>query len=608
MSDTATHRRRGTLRLTHTARPHDEEDEHDRRPLEWSLIKRLFTFARPYPKLLRWLIFFVLLRALQLPLLSWILASVIGGPITNGDVAGTMWGAVAFLAMAIFTVTSFHFRQRLALQFGEAVVHDLRIAIHTHLHRLTMGYFTRTRLGRIIGRVTGDIESVRSGVQDVLFVSTVQGGTMIVAAILMLWYDWLLFLVVLALGPILWAINRHFRARMSDVSRDAQESFSRVTATLAESVNGIRVTQGFVRQEVNAGLFRSLIIDHAHYNMNVARTSAIFVPLLDLNSQIFISVMLFIGGWQAFNGQAGIDDIIMFFFLAGLFFHPIQVIGNQYSQALTAMAGAERVFHLLDTKPDWEDSPEARPINDMTGHITFQNISFGYVADRQVLHDITFTAEAGQTIALVGHTGCGKSTIINLIAKFYLPSSGKILIDGKDIIHISSDSLHHHMGIVTQSNFLFSGTVMENIRLGRPNATDAEVIDAVRKLGILDLIAELTNGFNTAVGEKGSGVSLGQRQLICFARAMLANPRILILDEATSSIDAMTESRLQKALETLLAGRTAFVVAHRLSTIRHADQVLLLEQGRIIERGTHNSLIELNAHYAELYRRFSREA
>jgi ATP-binding cassette subfamily B protein len=243
----------------------------------------------------------------------------------------------------------------------------------------------------------------------------------------------------------------------------------------------------------------------------------------------------------------------------------------------------------------------------MTGRIQFREVSFAYVPDRPILHAINFTVEAGQTIALVGHTGCGKSTIINLIAKFYLPSSGSILLDDRDIIDITSDSLHHHMGIVTQTNFLFTGTVMENIRLGRPNASDAEVIDAVRKLGILDLIAEFSNGFNTKVGEKGSGVSLGQRQLICFARAMLADPRILILDEATSSIDAMTESRLQQALATLLAGRTAIVVAHRLSTIRHADQVLLLEQGRIIERGTHEQLITLNQQYADLYRRFSQQ-
>ena len=598
-------RRRSQLKLTQVIRPHDEEDDVERRPLEWGLIRRLFSYAAPYRSLVIWLIILVVVRSIQLPLLTWTIARVIGGPITDGNWAGTIEGAAWFFAIAVSTIVCFHFRHRLALQLGESVVHDLRIAIHEHLHRLTMGYFTRTRFGRIIGRVTGDVESVRSGVQDVLFISTVQAGQMLVAAALMLWYDWALFLVVLALAPILWLINRHFRIRMSRASRDQQETYSRITAALAESVNGIRVTQGFVRQDVNAGLFRSLIVDHARNNMNVARTSAVFVPLLDFNSQVFISIMLFIGGWQALNHTAGIDDIIMFFFLAGMFFSPIQVIGNQFGQALVAMAGAERVFKLLDTKPDWEDTPDAKPLPPIHGRVEFRDLGFGYDPARPVLHGISFIAEPGQTIALVGHTGCGKSTIINLIAKFWLPTSGALLIDDHEVRAIATDSLHRQMGIVTQANILFSGTVMDNIRLGRPEATDQDVIEAVRKLGILDLVAELSNGFNTTVGEKGSGVSLGQRQLICFARAMLADPRILILDEATSSVDAMTESRLQAALETLLKGRTSFVVAHRLSTIRDADQVLVLDHGRIIERGRHQELLDLDGTYAELHRRFS---
>jgi ATP-binding cassette subfamily B protein len=302
--------------------------------------------------------------------------------------------------------------------------------------------------------------------------------------------------------------------------------------------------------------------------------------------------------------QMTTGDLIQFFFLANIFFNPIQMLGNQYNQALTAMAGAERVFTLLDTPPDWHDAEAPVRLPPLRGSVEFDNLSFGYDPERPVLHHATFTAQPGQTIALVGHTGSGKTSIINLIARFYLPTRGRVLIDGVDTREIDADSLHHQMGIVLQHNFLFTGTVLENIRVGRPDATDFEVAQAARDLGCLDLFEGLSDGFQTEVGERGSRLSLGQRQLVCFARAMLADPRILILDEATSSVDTLTEMRIQTALHKLLVGRTSFVVAHRLSTIRDADLVLVLDQGRIVERGTHGQLIAHNGIYAGLARQF----
>jgi ATP-binding cassette subfamily B protein len=411
---------------------------------------------------------------------------------------------------------------------------------------------------------------------------------------------------------VLWILNRHFRTRLSHYSRAASESFSRVTATLAESVNGIRVTQGFARQETNAGLFRGLLADHARYNIALGRTSAILTPLLELNSQFFIAILLLLGGWRTFHGDMDLGRLIQFFFLANTFFAPISVIGNQYNQALIAMAGAERVFRLIDTQPDWEDDPAATPLLDPRTprrlaaglRVEFRNVGFGYDPARPVVHGLEFAAEPGQSVALVGHTGSGKSTIISLAAKFYLPSAGEILLDGREIRTVTSGSLHRQMGLVQQQNFLFSGTVAHNIRLGRPEATDDDIVAALRRLDCLDLIEALPGGIHAEVGEKGGALSLGQRQLVCFARALLADPRLLAFDEATSSIDTLTEARLQKALATLLQGRTSFIVAHRLSTVRQADVILVLDQGRIVERGRHQELLALGGHYAALYKQF----
>jgi ATP-binding cassette subfamily B protein len=586
--------------------------EIDQRPIDWQMLRRLWRFTTPHRRKRDYLVLMVILRSIQIPLLGWGLGritSLIDAqthlPEASRQWSLVVWASLAYLAFAVFTQTILHFRQRLALEFGEAVVHDLRNAIFSHLMTMPMSFFQSTRLGRLISRMTSDVDVIRVVVQDVCFVGIVQSGQMLVSAVIMAYYDWRLFLVVLAIAPILWVVNRFFRPRLIKANRNVQESFSRVTATLAESVNGIRVTQGFVRQEVNGGLFRSLILDHSRYNLDVAWLSSIFLPLLEFNSQMFTALLLLIGGAMAFHHAIDLATLLVFFFLANLFFSPISNLGNLYVQTLSGMAGVERIFGLLDTKPQWADRPDAIALPPMRGHVQFKQVNFAYVVERLVLQDIEIDALPGQTIALVGQTGSGKSSIINLLVKFYLPSSGQVLLDGHDLSGITSDSLHRQIGLVLQNNFLFSGTIYDNIRVGRPDATDAEVVEACRALDCLDMLEALPQGLATEVSERGAGISLGQRQLVCFARALLADPKVLVLDEATSSIDGLTEFKLQAALGRLLRGRTSFVVAHRLSTIRNADQVLVLEKGRIVERGTHRQLLEKAGIYAGLYRQFA---
>ncbi|MES1178542.1 MAG: ABC transporter ATP-binding protein [Myxococcales bacterium] len=578
----------------------------DQRPLDFAVIRRLYGYTKPFAGMRNALVFFVVTRAILTPLVTWSIAAVISGPIARQDLHRTTLGVAGFLLLAAVTEIGFVYRARYALRLGEAVVHDLRNQIYRHLLTLPMSFFKRTQVGRLIGRVTSDVDAVRVGVQDVAFVSTVQAGNLIVSAAFMLYYDWKLFLVVATMAPILWAMIRHFRAKLSQAYRAQQESFSRVTAILAESVNGIREIQGFVRQDVNGGLFGQLIYDHSKYNMGAARSSAVFLPLLEFNGQLFLAILLVVGGYQALSHEVKLEALIQFLFLSNAFFAAIPNLGNQYNQALTAMAGAERVFTLLDVKPDWEDAPDAVALPPLSGKVEFRDVSFSYQPGQQVLSGLDFVVEPGMTVALVGFTGSGKSSVVNLAAKLYLPDSGAILMDGHDLRTVTSESLHRQIASVTQDNFLFSGTVIENMRLARPEASDEAVQEAAYALGVADLITDLPGGFRARIGEKGSGLSLGQRQVICFVRAMLADPRVLILDEATSSVDALTEATLQRALTKLLAGRTSFVVAHRLSTIRHADLVLVLDQGKIIERGTHPELLARNGRYAAMYRQFVR--
>ena len=594
----------------------DPEDSQTRPQLGvLALLARVFEYAKPHARVRNLLFAHVILRSILLPACTWAMGAVVNGPIEHRDASGIIAGALGFAALVAFTNFTFHYRYKYALQLGEAVIHDLRGAVFRHILRMPMSFFDVTKVGRIIGRVTSDIDSIRTGVQDVVFIGIVQFGQMLVAASLMIYYDWLLFLMVAAIGPIVWVLNRTFTTRVADAQRRASESFSRITATLTETVSGVKVTQGFVREELNAGYFKDLVGDQARYNIVSARTSAVFLPLLEFKTQLFTALILFFGGWRVLSSGApnAVGNIVQFLFLSALFFEPLKALGNLYASALSAMVGAERVFRTLDTPPAWLDAedcvdlprPDSGAVAPQGAKIELKNLGFEYEAGRPVLTDVNLIAMPGQTVALVGHTGSGKTTITGIVSKMYLPTSGEVLIDGIDICKITSASLHSQMGVVHQQSFLFEGTVMDNIRFANSDASDDQVFSVTEQLGFRDLIESLPEGFQTQVGEGGQNLSVGQRQLVSFARALLINPRILILDEATSAIDALTEARIQNALANLLSGRTSFVVAHRLSTIRNADQIIVLQEGRIVERGTHAELLRIGGVYAGLNEHFA---
>lgn len=583
-------------------------DEPDKRPLSFGLIARLWKLMEPHRGKRNRLLIAVLVRSIQVPLIGWSIGAVINGPISNqAPFSSILIAALGVLALAVFTQLTLVFRQLWALQLGELVIHDLRASVFAHLQAMPMSYYAKNKTGRVISRITSDCDAVRTGVQDVLFVTLVQVGQMVGSAVLMGYYDLPLLAVVFAMSPFVWWIGSVMRQRLSISYRRVQESFSRVTATLAESVSLIRVTQAFAREQTNAAAFRELTVDHAEYNMASAREGGVLMPLLEMTSQLSLALVLLVGGYRALviDNPMPVGDLIQFWFLASLFFSPIQAIGTQYNQALTAMAGAERVFGLLDQKPEWGDLPGAGELQKpVQGRIEVRNVSFAYEPDRPILQDVSFVADAGQMIALVGETGSGKSTLASLIARYYLPNAGQVLIDGQDIRGITSASLSAAVSVVPQQNFLFSGTVLENILAGKPGATVDDARAALRDLGCERLIHDLPQGLETETGSRGSRVSLGQRQLICFARALVMNPRIMVLDEATSAVDTLTELRIQRALNRLLTGRTSIVIAHRLSTIQAADQILVMARGQIIERGLHQELISLGGHYADLHHRF----
>ena len=601
--------------------PAFEDDEEQRyRPIDRALLRRTLQLLRPFKKQYALGIFLGILMTvgemMSPKFTQWIINYGIDFVARRDEVGATtaaaaIWHIVFLVAMWAVVLTAAVILQRLTILVmtgaGERVQFSLRRRLFDHLQKLSMSYYDKTKLGRIISRCTSDVTALREINVWGLHTIVANGLMMIVAAIMLAGTDLWLFLSVAWLGVVLVIANRIYLKRAALAWQLAREGWTRVSTNLAENITGMRVVSAFNRQGPNLGVFNTLQYANTENNVAVARLNGIYQPVLELVRFLGKVTILTLGGYLIVRGtlgRGGVGKVVAAFLYWDWFMNPIINFGNFYNLLMQAMAGSERIFSLLDLQPEVQDEEGAQPLPRIVGNVRFDHVTFGYNADRPVLHDISFEAQPGEMVALVGATGSGKSSIISLIARFYQPQCGKVLVDGQDIRHVIGESLHHQMGLVLQVNYLFSGTVMDNIRYARPEATDEQVIAAARAIGSHDAILLLKDGYQTEVGERGANMSLGQRQLICFTRAYVADPRIFMLDEATSAIDTGTEVLIQRSLEKLLEGRTTFVVAHRLSTIMRADRILVIDQGHIIERGTHRELLAAGGKYAHLYRQF----
>ncbi len=489
---------------------------------------------------------------------------------------------------------------------GRRVLSDLRIDLFAHVQRLELGYFERERAGRIISRLTNDIDALEDLVTDGV-TSTLRNSLILVGtAVALVWLDWRLALATLVVFPPMAAATIAFRVRSSRAYRVMRERMADVTATLAEDLAGVRVVKEFDRGERNAQLFDATSERYREANVRTVWLNAWYFPFVELLSVFGIAIVLAYGGYLTFEGAIGVGTLFAFIVYLQNFFDPVQQLSLVYNTYLAATAALNRIFDVMDTEPELVDAPGAVALARIEGHVELDDVRFGYGDGPDVLHGLDLVAEPGTTVALVGHTGAGKSTIVKLLARFYDPRDGTVRIDGHDVRTVQAATLRRQLGIVPQESFLFAGTIAENIAYARPDATRGEVEDAARAVGADRFIEELPAGYDTEVAERGSALSAGERQLVALARAFLADPRILVLDEATSSVDIATERQIGLAIATLLEGRTSFVVAHRLSTIRSADMIVVLEDGRVVEQGAHEDLLALRGRYAALYEDWAR--
>lgn len=581
--------------------------DHESAANQRAVARRLIGEMRPYFRKWILVLLLVVMSAIAQAGAPWLIGRAVDDAMLTGDSRKLALLMLPLLGLYALNALAMRGQIRVVGVIGQSLLADLRERLFSRFLRAPLRFFDRQPTGDLMSRVINDVETLNQFFSQIL--SQTIGSFFALSGIIiaMLLLDVRLALVSFAVIPVMLLTTSYFGRRARVVYRKARETTGDVTAGLQEEIAGVREAQAFNRTDQNISRFRARNAANRDANVQAVGVSSAFAPAIDVLSTIATAVVIAYGGYQVVQGNLKIGVLTSFVLYVQQFFRPLQMLSTMYAQVQAGLAGAERIYAMTDEPMEPVDMATATRLDDMRGEIEFRNVRFAYEPGNDVLRDVSFTVAAGQTLALVGKTGAGKTTIANLIPRFYDVDDGAVRIDGHDVREITRESLRAGVAVVLQEPFLFAGSIADNIAYGRPDATREEVEAAAEATGAARFIRDLPEGYETQLGEGGGSISRGQRQLLTFARAILSDPRILILDEATSNVDTRTERLIQQALATLMAGRTSIVIAHRLSTIRTADLILVIDSGRIIERGTHAELLNANGAYAALYRQQFRD-
>jgi len=583
------------------------QEKAERKVPDLVLLKRLSKYILPFKTQLIASIIFLFITAATNLAGPYILKVAIDKYITASDLTGLTNIVLAYVAINLVNLVSSQRQLYLMSGIGQRIIYKLREEAFSHLQRLSLKFYSENVTGSVVSRITNDVDSLQELLTSGILTVISDIVTIIGIFIVMVWMSLQLTAVSMLIVPMLLGLIYIFQRKAKSAYLATKQRMAGVTAKLAESIMGMRVIQSFTRESDQQQAFGQVNIENLQANLLAARLFAIFPASVEMISAVGTCVVLWYGGLQAAFGALTIGTIVAFMSYLTMFFRPLLTLSIFYTNFQSAMAGAERIFELVDAPVEIAEKSDAIELHTLKGEISFENVSFGYDPRLLVLSHIDLKIAPNETLAIVGPTGAGKTTVINLVCRFYDPTSGSIKVDGYDLRDIKLQSLHRQIGLVLQEPFLFSESVKENIRYASSEASDEKVVEAAKAVGAHDFILRLPEGYETIVREGATNLSIGQRQLISFARALLADPRILIMDEATSSVDPYTELLIRQALEKLLKSRTALIIAHRLSTVRNADRIIVLDEGRIVEEGTHDQLISKKGLYARLYEMQFRE-